>query len=215
MSDPEVHWTEPLEAIVRKSAEQAQALSWVHEASQRWCAKWNTRLMFPSIILSSLVGLGSVGSSSILPFDGATTLIGLTSGLVAILQTVQNYFAFAKRSESHRIASLAFSKLHAFLAMQLSLPRNERKTASDVIEFVKIENEKLSDVAPLIPQSVKDTFQKRFGSLNDYSIPCILNGLEKVIITTVETAEEVKHSSPPSPQLQPLRQPAKISFVEI
>ncbi len=143
--------------------------------------------MFPSIILSSLVGLGSVGSSSILPFDGSSTLIGLTSGLVAILQTIQNYFAFAKRSESHRIASLAYNKLHAFLSLQLSLPRNERKSANDVIEMVKIETEKLADVAPLLPQSIKESFQKRFGTLADYSVPHILNGLEKVSITTIET----------------------------
>ena len=214
MGEPEVHWTEPLESIVKQSAEQAQALSWVHEAAQRWCAHWNTRLMFPSIILSSLVGLGSVGSSTILPFDGATTVIGLTSGLVAILQTIQNYFAFAKRSESHRIASLAYSKLHAYLALQLSLPRNERKAANDVIEYVKNETEKLSDVAPLIPQAIKEQFQKRFGSLTDYSIPCILNGLEKVRITTLHTAEQV-NSAPPTPPLPPARPPAKVSFIEV
>ena len=191
--EPTVHWTDPLEAIVRKSAEQAQALSWVHEASQRWCATWNTRLMFPSIILSSLVGLGSVGASSILPFDGSTTLIGLTSGFVAILQTIQNYLAFAKRSESHRIASLAYSKLHSLLTLQLSLPRNERKSANDIIEIVRMETEKLADVAPLIPQVIKELFSKRFGSLDDYSIPCILNGLEKVKITTTDIEVPTHH----------------------
>ena len=196
---------------MRKSAEQAQALSWVHEASQRWCATWNTRLMFPSIILSSLVGLGSVGSASILPFDGSSTLIGLTSGLVAILQTIQNYLAFAKRSESHRIASLAYAKLHAYLSLQLSLPRNERKKADEVIEYVKVETEKLSDVAPLIPQAMKDSFRKRFGNIEDYSIPCILNGLEKVTITAVESQAPEKPDPNPSPAIVAER--AKVMLV--
>lgn len=185
----DIHWTEPLELIVRKSAEHALALSWVHEASQRWCASWNTLLMFPSIILSSLVGVGSVGSAQILPFEGASTVVGIVSITVGILQTIQNYFAFAKRSESHRISSLQYNKLHAFLSLQLSLPRKERKKAAEIIETVKSENEKLSDVAPLIPMSIKVMFQKRFGDIQDFSIPFILNGLEKVSITSQESVD--------------------------
>ena len=192
MSTAEPHWTEPLELLVRKSAEHALALSWVHEASQRWCASWNTRLMFPSIILSSLIGVGSVGSSEILPFSGASTAVGIASITVGILQTIQNYFGFAKRSESHRITSLQYSKLHAFLSLQLSLPRKERKRASEIIDTVRDLQDKLSDVAPLIPSTVKSMFHKRFGNIDDFSIPCILNGLEKVSITTQEWIDTPK-----------------------
>jgi hypothetical protein len=182
----EVHWQESLESVVRKSAEHALALAWTHEASQRWCASWNTKLMFPSIILSALIGVGSVGSEQVLPFQGASTLVGIASITVGILQTIQNYFAFAKRSESHRIASLQYNKLHALLSLQLSLPRRERKAASEVIDILRTESEKLSDVAPLFPNSVKQMFQKKFGSIENYSIPFILNGLERVEITTLE-----------------------------
>ena len=183
----EPHWTEPLEKIVRKSAEHSLALSWAHEASQRWTASWNTRLMFPSIILSSLVGVGSVGSTTLLPFDSASTLVGILSITVGILQTIQNYFAFAKRSESHRIASLQYNKLHAQLSLQLALPRNERKSATDVIGFIQQETEKLSDVAPIIPETVKVLFKEKFHGLEDYSIPPLLNGLDKVEVTSLNT----------------------------
>jgi hypothetical protein len=142
--------------------------------------------MFPSIILSALIGVGSVGSEQVLPFQGASTLVGIASITVGILQTIQNYFAFAKRSESHRIASLQYNKLHALLSLQLSLPRRERKSAAEVIDILRTESEKLSDVAPLFPSSVKQMFQKKFGSMSDYSIPFILNGLERVEITTLE-----------------------------
>lgn len=152
--------------------------------------------MFPSIILSSLVGVGSVGSAQILPFEGSSTLVGILSLTVGILQTIQNYFAFAKRSESHRIASLQYNKLHSFLSLQLSLPRKERKPASEIIEIVRAETEKLSDVAPLFPFQVKVEFQKRFGKMEDYSIPFILNGLERVSVTTVEVLETPKTNAP-------------------
>jgi len=182
------HWTEPLERIVRKCAEHALALSWAHEASQRWTASWNSFLMFPTIILSSLVGVGSVGSSTLLPFENASTLVGLVSITVGVLQTTRDYFAFAKRSESHRISHLQYSKLHSQLSIQLSLPRNERKPASEIIEFIKAETEKLSDVAPIIPSTVKAEFKKRFHGLEDYCMPPLLNGLDRVEITTLNTA---------------------------
>ena len=194
MSEP--HWTDPLEKIVRKSAEHALALSWAHEASQRWCASWNTYLFFPSVILSGLVGVGSVGSATMLPFDGATTLIGLVSFATATLQTIQNYFAFAKRAESHRISCLQYSKLHAFLSLQLSLPRNERKPASEIIDYLQMETEKLSDVAPLIPLRVKLEFHKKFGDIDDYSIPYLLNGIERVQITSQSQIAETPTARP-------------------
>lgn len=181
MTEP--HWTEPLELVVRKSAEHALALSWAHEASQRWCSSWNTYLFFPSVILSGLVGVGSVGASQMLPFEGNGTLIGLVSFATATLQTIQNYFAFAKRAESHRISCLQYGKLHALLSLQLSLPRNERKPAVEIIDLIQIETEKLSDVAPLIPLAVKKLFTAKFGNIDDYSIPYVLNGIERVAVT--------------------------------
>ena len=178
----EPQWHDSLEKIVRKYAEQSQALAWVHDLSQRWCANWNTRLMFPTILFSSLVGVGSIGSEQLLPFSNASTLIGLVSITVGILQTTRDYFAFAKRSESHRIASLNYSKLHSTLSVQLALPRTERKKATDIIEYIQQETEKLADITPIIPSYVKEEFKKKFGSLADYSIPPVLNGLDKVEI---------------------------------
>ena len=55
-----------------------------------------------------------------------------------------------------------------------------------------METEKLSDVAPLIPLIVKIQFQKKFGDIEDYSIPYLLNGIERVQIT----AQQELHDTP-------------------
>jgi hypothetical protein len=177
-----IHWNESLEKLVKKEAERALALRWAHDESQRWCASWNTYLMFPSIILSTFSGAGAVGASSILPFDGSQTLVGIISLFVGLLQTIQNYFAFAKRSESHRIASLQYGKIHAELALQLSLPKSERKKAEDIIDWFKSETEKLSEISPQIPTTIKTVFHEKFKDVQ-VAIPTILNGLESVVIT--------------------------------
>ena len=183
MSEPEIHWNESLERLVKKEAERALALRWAHDESQRWCASWNTYLFFPSTFLSILSGAGSVGANSLLPFDGAATFVGCVSLLVGCLQTIQNYFAFAKRSESHRIASLQYGKIHAELSLQLSLPKKERKKANDLIEYLKDETDRLSEIAPQIPAAIKVKFHEKFADIKS-AVPTILNGLEEVEITT-------------------------------
>lgn len=178
----DIHWNDSLEILVKKEAERSLALRWAHDESQRWCASWNTYLMFPSIILSTFSGAGTLGSNSLLPFNGSQTLVGIISLVVGVLQTIQNYFAFAKRSESHRIASLQYGKIHAELALQLSLPKSERRTATELIEWFKTETEKMAEISPQIPQSIKDKFHDKFKN-ETVAIPTVLNGLESVQIT--------------------------------
>lgn len=185
MDDPS--WHESLEVIIKKEAERSMALRWAHDESARWCASCNTLLVFPCIILSTLSGAGSVGSATILPFDGAPALVGVISLIVGMLQTVQSFFAFAKRSESHRIASLQYGKIHAHLELQLSLPRAERQTAKELIDWLKGETERLSEIAPQIPAAIKKIFHARFGD-TPTAVPVILNGLEPVTVTDATVA---------------------------
>lgn len=197
----DVEWHESLEVLVKKEAERSLALRWAHDESERWCASWNTKLMFPSIILATLTGAGSVGSAVLLPFDGAPALMGVCSLVVGMLQTIQNYFAFAKRSESHRIASLQYGKIHSHLELQLSLPRPERKIPSEIIDWLKVETERLSEIAPQIPLAIKKIFHEKFKD-TPTAVPAILNGLEPVQITEITTPrEKVKISLVPPPRV--------------
>lgn len=182
----EMQWSDPLETLIKEEAERCLSLAWAHEESQRWCAKWNTRLTFPSIILATFAGAGSVGSDKLLPFEGASTLIGVVSLLVGTLQTIQNYFAFAKNAEAHRISALQYGKLHTHLKTQLSLPRRERKKAEEIIMWLQAERDRLVEIVPLIPQTIKDLFTLKFGKIENFALPSNLNGLEPVIVTKLE-----------------------------
>jgi hypothetical protein len=201
--DTTIHWTEPLETVVKKKAEQCAALAWAHESAQRWCASWNSYLLFPSIVLSMFSGAGALGADKILPFEGSSTVIGVVSLVVTTLQAIQNQYKFASRSESHRIASLQYNKIYDHLATQLSLPRDERKPAGEIVAWIQNETERLSEIVPLIPASVKKDFQKRFHDLEKYAIPNILNGLEPVSVTTVDFSKLMAPASMPRPTESP------------
>lgn len=180
--EEEPHWKEPLELLVKKEAERCLALRWAHDEAQRWTGTWNTRLQFISIILSTFSGAGAVGTDTLMPFSGATTFVGVISLIVSTIQTVSNFLAFAKRSEAHRFASLSYGKLHATLSLQLALPRSERQKASEIIDYIKIETERLNEIVPQIPLQIKEMFHKKFHDIKT-AVPTTLNGLESVEIT--------------------------------
>jgi hypothetical protein len=181
-----INWSESLETVAKEHAERCLALAWAHEEAQRWSTTWNTRLVFPSIILSTFSGAGAVGADQLLPFAGSTTLVGVISLMVGVISTVQNYFGFAKNAEAHRIAALQYSKMHAQLSLQLALPRNERKKASEIVEAINTERDRLSEIVPILPQVIKDKFAKHFADLSDFALPSNLGSLQEVKVTSVD-----------------------------
>ena len=179
----EIQWSDSLEEITKQEAERCLALAWAHGESQRWCMRWDTTLMFPSIILATFSGAGSIGADKLLPFNGAATLVGIVSLVVGTLQTIQNYFAFSKNAEGHRIAALQYGKLHSQLQTQLALPRRERKKAVEIIDWLQQERDRLSEIVPLIPAPIKKMFHDKFASITDFAMPSNLNGLTPVFVT--------------------------------
>lgn len=143
----------------------------------------NSYFTIPTIVLSGLAGLGSVGSSQILPFTGASQLIGFISFTAATLQTISSYYSFARRAESHRIAALSYEKLHRVLVFELSTPRSERTAPDVLMKQLKEEADRLNEVSPQLPAFAIKQFKKSFPDVQDIAVPAILNGLEPVAVT--------------------------------
>lgn len=194
-----IEWSDSLEKLFKKSAEQFLCLRWTHDAAQRWTAKQNTLLTVPVIVLSGLASLGSVGSSNLLPFERSELLIGFISFTAGILQTVSSYFAFARRAESHRIAALGYEKLYRTIDFQLKAHRHERDPPGQIMKMLKDEADRLNEVSPQIPEWAIKQFKIKFPSPEGISVPSILNGLE-----AVEVALETPSSSfqPDSPRVK-------------
>lgn len=188
-----IEWSDSLEKLFKKSAEQFLCLRWTHDAAQRWTARQNTLLTVPVIILSGIASLGSVGSSSLLPFEKSEVLVGLISFTAGTLQTVSSYFGFARRAEAHRIAALSYEKLHRQLDFQLKAHRHERDPPGQLMKMIKDEADRLNEVSPQLPEWAIQQFKTKFPELKEVSVPSILNGLDPV-----EIAVEVPESAFPS-----------------
>jgi hypothetical protein len=191
----EIHWNEQLEEILSKEGERALCYSWLHLKSQGRFAKFDTNIALPVIVLSTLAGTGSIASQSL--FGGsqaANIVIGAISLTVGVMNTVSNYFGFAKRSEAHRIAGTTYAKIHKFILIELSLPRKERMKAKDALKIIREQLERLNEISPQIPEKIISDFNAKFHDQHNVSKPEITNGLDPITVYI----EKPERSSPKS-----------------
>jgi len=185
-----------LENVISAEGEKALSYMWLHDKAQKTYNRLSNIINIPVIVLSTLAGSASIGSESL--FDGfpqASVIIGLVSILVGILGTLQSYFNFEKRTESHRIASIQYYKVYNFIKIELSLPRKDRTNVSDFLKLIKEDLERLKEISPIIPDNTIKEYRERFD-IPDYkeiSKPEICNGL--TAIEPYSQAEESKRSS--------------------
>jgi hypothetical protein len=190
----EITWNETLEAYFKSTGEKAFGLAWIHKKSEEIYSSKKSWIDLPVIVMSSVVGFCSVGSTSIfVGMPGVASLtLGVASLVVSVLNTVGSYYGFAKRAEGHRLASIQYARLYRFLSIELSLPREQRMTAHDLLKYTKDSYERLQEIAPLIPQSVQEDFHRKFDAIADIQKPEELNGLTRISVFQ----EEVQIVSP-------------------
>lgn len=187
MSDSErrvdIQWNNRLEQYFAQTGEKSNCLSWIHQQCESHYSLRTVWIDLPVIILGTVNGAASVGSSSLFgDSQYASVAIGAVALISAIMTTIGSYFAWAKRSESHRISALSYAKLYRFLSIELSLPRHERMSPSDLLKYVKVEYDRLSEISPLIPPGIVDLFHTKFSNdkYAEISKPEITNGLHSI-----------------------------------
>jgi len=202
----EIHWNQQLEEILSQEGERALCYSWLHHKSQTMVSKYDTNIALPVIVLSTIAGTGSIASQSLFgQSQAASIVIGLISLSVGVMNTVSNYFGFAKRSEAHKISAMTYAKIHKFIVIELSLPRKERMKAKDMLKIIREQLERLAETSPQIPEPIIKEFNEKFHDQKDVSKPEITNGLDPIRVF-VENSEsftpqskiDVKILNPPS-----------------
>jgi len=163
----------------------------MHSKSQERVGGFDTYTALPVIVLSTIAGTGSIASPTLFgDSETASLLIGLISLSVGVVNTISNYFGFARRAEAHRISSLTYAKLHKFVVIELSLPRKERMKAKDMLKIIREQVERLAETSPQIPKEIINEFNKKFHDQTDVSKPEITNGLDPIKVY-VENSEEL------------------------
>jgi hypothetical protein len=196
--DAKVEWSTQLEDILAQEGEKCRGLAWLHTRAEALTSKFNTYVQVPVIVLSTLAGTASVGSATLFGGGPASSIaIGLVSISVGILNTLGSFFAFAKRSEAHRIAHLNYSKLSTRISIELSLPRDQRMEADPFLENTRETMERLAETAPLCPEAIIAEFNEKFKNTN-VTLPAETNGLHKITVFRGETHVKTPMETPPN-----------------
>jgi hypothetical protein len=179
MSENKINYSEDFELFLKQEAEKAEAMSILHTRSYQRFNRFSVFINIPVIVLSSIIGF----LAPLQMFDGQAVLLGSLSIFIAILKTVDNFFDFTKRCETHRMTSLNYGRISKMLQIQLSLERDCRIKAQDLFDIVNNDLQNICDAEPIIPDTVIRIFNAKYGE-ETTSKPAITNGLTQVKINT-------------------------------
>jgi hypothetical protein len=207
----DISWNDRLEEYFASTGEKSHCLSWLHKKAEAMYSFRTTFIDLPVIILSTVTGAASIGSKSLFgESPTAPVALGIVSLFISVLNTIGTYFAWARRTESHRVSYLQYSKMYRFINVEMSLPREERMKPRDFLKYVRDEYERLNEISPLIPPKLIKIFNDKFANEKDISQPEEVNGLEKISVyvppprETAEISIQTVSDETPPPPLPPL-----------
>lgn len=181
MEDPE--WCPQQEALVYKWAERAAGYRWLHNHARMKLKRNADRLTYPTIIMSSITG---VGGFAVLSPDGASDkqkfLILMTQYFFAtlniisgILTSIAKFSQSQSLSEAHSLMSIQYAKYYRGIDMELSLQRKDRVPVLEFVNKCREEYDRLLSEAPDIPEESINEFNITFP--NRINKPDVCNGL--------------------------------------
>ena len=191
LPDRDLSWSSALETLIGQEGEKCRGYAFINQKAEAYYSRRANWIAIPVIVLSTLSGTASVGSSSL--FAGETQIssivIGLVSIAVGVMNTISSYYAFARKAESHRIAYLHYNKLFQSVAVELALPRQERMEPELLLKDIRSQMERLAETTPTPPDTILEDFNTRFKDYDKtIARPAETNGLHKIKIYMKEVA---------------------------
>jgi hypothetical protein len=197
-SKVEIEWHSALETLLCEEAEKCAGLAWLHGHSELYFTKQHNRLQIPVIILSTVVGAASVGSSSLFPGNAetASVCLGAISIVVSILGLLNTHYSFGKRAEGHKLGSVQYAQIHRMIHIEMALPRSQRMPPKQILRYIKDDLKRLMETLPRVPENIVLLYKKEIiPNSIDVSHPDITNGIHRVDAFVIEE----KVTTPVSP----------------
>lgn len=180
--DRELEWNHSVENLLQKMNDIASIHRLMNEEAYRKYRKLNYFFSLPVIILSTLTGTASMGSSSLFGDQHvASIVIGGVSLFISILQTISSSFKLEFLSGQYFNSYKGFDQFCRDLLLELSLPRVSRRPVSDFLKSIIARYNDLLQNQPIIPKEIVDKYEKRMKTLKDFVNPFELSHLDVVI----------------------------------
>lgn len=187
-----ITYNNELERLLKENSEECESLSILHRMSYEKYNKRSNYINIPVIILSSAIGF-ITGID--LQYDQMNIILGVGSVFVGIIKSVDTYFQLAKRAESHRICSLQFSQISKKMQVELTLHRDQRLTAENMMNIVKTDIKNMQDIAPLIDDDIIEMYNAKYRRYKRVKKPNFVNGLTEVKVNPHNNEHEYEFAS--------------------
>jgi hypothetical protein len=192
-----IFYNNDLEQLLAQSAEECESLGILHLASYEKYNKLSNIINIPVIILSS--GIGFITGID-LNYDRMNIILGIGSVFVGIIKSIDSYFQLGKRAESHRMCALQYTQINKKIQIELSLCREQRQTAKDMLSIIKTDIKNLQDISPVIDQEIIKEYNLKYGKYKNVKKPNFVNGLSSVKVNSNSLEQELASVARSIPQ---------------
>ena len=185
-------WSEEQEKLLAQWSERSSGYRWMHDRASKKFRKQNYSLAIPSIVISTVAGsanflVAGKESNENSEHEPASIplLIGISNIIVAVLGTVSQFLRLAENAENHRTASIAFGSFYRHISCELSMPRDNRAGAQELVNSCRKEFDRLIENSPEIPDKVLEEYSNMMkeNTHNDLvSKPDIAEGVTPTVI---------------------------------
>jgi len=173
-----IEYNDSVETILKENGEECESLGILHRMSYEKYNYKSNILNIPIIVLSSAIGF-ITGIE--VAYDKMNIILGVGSVFVGIIKSIDSYFQLSARASTHRLGALQFSQINKKIAIELSLPREQRINAKDMLNIIKTDIKNLNDIMPLIDDDIIQMYNKKYHE-NNVKKPNIVNGLSEIRI---------------------------------
>ena len=174
-----INYNRDLEQLLAQSAEECESLGILHLASYEKYNLLSNYINIPVIILSS--GIGFITGID-LEYEKMNIILGIGSVFVGIIKSIDSYFQLGKRAEAHRLCALQYTQINKKIQIELSLCREQRQTAKDMLSIIKTDIKNLQDISPIIDKEIIAQYNLKYGKYSNVKKPNFVNGLSEVKI---------------------------------
>jgi len=179
-------WNSSHEILLASIGDKANCMRWMHTQSQLHFERLNFWFTIPSVAVTALAGSATIALPRLSTDQqqAATVIVGcmtLTSGL---LTSINQFMKTPQFSEGHRIASLAYSKMHRVISSELALRRDQRSPAQGFLKMIRMEQDRLEESSPIILDSIIRLFNHKVESNITLEKPEIVGDLDHIAINT-------------------------------
>ncbi len=159
-------WHPQQEKILKEWAEISSSYRYLHDRAFAKFTSQNMWCSLPVILLSTITGTANFAQASMPPEarQYAPLVIGAANLIAGMITTVAQFLRVSELMEGHRVASIAFGRFSRNIAVELSLPTQERSESGTIfLNECRVEINKLLEQSPMVPIDIVKQFAKKFS----------------------------------------------------